>query len=75
METTDYKFSLQDISTYRKALMGVAMLWIVFYHFGFHTPIISHLTRFGYTGVDIFMFLSGFGLFYSLQKKQGLSNY
>ena len=75
METTDYKFSLQDISTYRNALMGVAMLWVVFYHFGFHTPIISHVTRFGYTGVDIFMFLSGFGLFYSLQKKQGLSNY
>ena len=68
-------FTLQDISTCRSALMGIAILWVVFYHFGFHTPIISHVTRFGYTGVDIFMFLSGFGLFYSLQKKQGLSNY
>lgn len=68
-------FTLQDISTCRSALMGIAILWVVFYHFGFHIPIISHVTRFGYTGVDIFMFLSGFGLFYSLQKKQGLSNY
>ena len=75
MKHTINSFTLQDISTCRSALMGIAILWVVFYHFGFHTPIISHVTRFGYTGVDIFMFLSGFGLFYSLQKKQGLSNY
>lgn len=75
MKRIHYSFALQDISTCRSALMGFAMLWIVFYHFGFHAPVISHFTRFGYTGVDIFMFLSGFGLFYSLQKKQGLSNY
>ena len=68
-------FVLQDLSTYRKALMGVAILWVVLYHFGFHTPIISHITRFGYAGVDIFMFLSGFGLFYSMNHDSNLQHY
>lgn len=68
-------FTLQDISTYRKALMGIAILWVVLYHFGLHTPIIGHITRFGYAGVDIFMFLSGFGLFYSMNKDKNLRHY
>lgn len=68
-------FVLQDLSTYRKALMGIAILWVVLYHFGFHTPIISHITRFGYAGVDIFMFLSGFGLFYSMNHDSNLRHY
>lgn len=75
MNSKSIRFSLQDISTYRSSLMGIAMVWILFYHFGFHTVGFSHLMRFGYTGVDIFMFLSGFGLYYSLNRNGDLQQY
>lgn len=75
MKLRNFKFILQDISTYRSTLMGIAILWVIFYHFGFHTPGFSHIARFGYVGVDIFMFLSGFGLFYSLNKNNNLGTY
>lgn len=75
MKRINCNFTLQDISTYRSALMGIAILWVVLYHFGFHTPGLSHLVRFSYAGVDIFMFLSGFGLFYSLNKNGDLRAY
>lgn len=68
-------FELQDISAYRKSLMGFAILLVLFYHFGFHTPPFNLLARFGYVGVDIFMFLSGFGLYYSLCKDKILGHY
>lgn len=66
---------MQDISICRSALMGIAILWVVFYHFGFHIPGIKHLMRYGYAGVDIFMFLSGFGLYYSLNRNGNLWSY
>lgn len=75
MEFRNFNFTLQYISTYRSTLMGIAILWVIFYHFGFHTPGFSHIARFGYAGVDIFMFLSGFGLFYSLNKNNNLGTY
>ena len=75
MKLRNFNFTLQDISTYRSTLMGIAILWVIFYHFGFHTPGFDHITRFGYAGVDIFMFLSGFGLFYSLNKNNDLGTY
>ncbi len=65
------RIPIQPISQYRSALMGVAILWIVL----FHAPYVDHLFgnslfgRFmifimgiGYIGVDVFFFLSGFGL-------------
>ena len=54
--------------------MGVAILWVILYHmvakggeyfsFGFLNPLLSQ----GDSGVDIFLLLSGFGLFYAYQK-------
>lgn len=75
MKHINIEFNLQDISTFRSALMGIAILWVVFYHFGFQTPGIRHLMRYGYAGVDIFMFLSGFGLYYSLNRNRSLTSY
>lgn len=65
----DITFSIKDISTYRSELMGWAILWIMMLHFTF-TQIkpLGFIAQYGFAGVDIFLFVSGFGLFYSLDK-------
>lgn len=62
---------------YRKFLMGFAALWILMTHewqivtnetsFFFVTE--NFIKRIGFCGVDIFLLLSGMGLYYSLEKK------
>ena len=66
----------QQLSKYRNELKGVAILWIVFFHMAFQSPgILYHIQKIGYGGVDIFFFLTGYGLIHSLRKDQALSNY
>ena len=62
-------FTIKDLSNYRSELMGWAILWIMMLHFTF-TQIkpLGFLAQYGFAGVDIFMLVSGFGLFYSLEK-------
>lgn len=62
-------FSISDISSYRSELMGWAIMWIMMLHFTF-TQIkpLGFLAQYGFTGVDIFMLVSGFGLYFSLEK-------
>lgn len=67
------KFRLSIISTHRAEFMGLAIIWIMMYHFGFtqsHT--LGIITQFGFSGVEIFMFVSGFGLYFSLNKDSNL---
>jgi len=58
-----------QISLYRDELMGIAILWIIFYHAAItmsHLPLlfpITFLKQSGYGGADIFFFISGFSLF------------
>ena len=67
------------LTKYRMAIFGFAQLWIFLrhtfffndYHFGF----IDCLVQIGDCGVDIFMFLSGFGLFFSYQKSESLLSF
>ena len=58
-------FELKDISTYRAELMGLAIVWIMMLHFTF-TQIkpLGFIAQYGFAGVEIFMFVSGFGLFF-----------
>lgn len=64
------------LSKYRNELMGIATLFVLFGHTIFYSHgVISYgfltdLITLGYSGVDIFILLSGFGLVYSIQKKQ-----
>jgi len=53
---------------YRNIWMGIAMLWIIWYHTDQTAPlaILEHLRLLGYGGVDIFLFASGIGCFFSL---------
>lgn len=69
------EFSLKDISTYRATFMGIAMIWVVLYHLKFEFKPLQLLVRYGYTGVDIFMFVSGFGLFFSLLGNPSIPRY
>lgn len=74
------KYSL--ISKYRDELMGIAILNVLVLHFlswtKFSYPIWVH-SVFSYFGSLIFtegfLFLSGFGLFYSLNKKNNLKSF
>ena len=78
-------FTWSDISTYRGELFGASNLSVVLYHYfaiflNTEAPntVIRILTKFynsavGSVGVDIFIILSGFGLYYSLSRREKLS--
>ena len=62
--------SFQLLSKHRSRLMGFAMLWVVFFHlvvkdFG---TLFWFVHRIGFYGVDIFLLVSGIGLYCSLHK-------
>lgn len=67
-------FSIKDISTYRSELMGWAIIWIMMLHFTF-TQIkpLGFIAQYGFAGVEIFMLVSGFGLYFSLNKNSNYS--
>ncbi len=89
MDLKEYRFEL--ISKSRKVLMGFAALWIAFYHSGISftakdTGGLSHLfyildyhvyliKSHGQIGVDIFLFLSAVGLYFSLKKDDDVGNF
>ena len=62
------------ISKHRSAVMGFAAVIIMLFHFfpclygDLHIPVISSLLLRGNIGVDIFLFLSGIGLYCSMSK-------
>ncbi|MBO1364478.1 acyltransferase [Prevotella sp. A2931] len=60
---------LSNISRYRGELMGAAMLFIILFHVGLpRDDLFFGLRRMGNIGVDIFLFLSGIGLWFSWAK-------
>lgn len=56
--------------------MGISIIWIAIYHIPIKTgiPILHFIDDTGYGGVDFFVFVAGFGMYYSLAKsdKNGL---
>lgn len=69
-------FQLKDISTYRSEIMGWSILWIMMLHFDFKqiTPL-GFIGQYGLAGVDAFLFVSGFGIFHSLEKTKSIWNF
>lgn len=61
----------EKISQNRNLIMGLSILWIALYHIPNHStiPVLGYLQDIGYGGVDFFIFLSGFGSYYSLSKR------
>lgn len=66
-------FELEELSIKRTQLMGLATLMIIICHASASHVLmpywLSKLMDLGNYGVDIFLFLSGLGLFYSLSNK------
>ena len=69
------------VSRYRSELMGVAILWVMFFHLVakgpliFNFSVLSPILGIGYGGVDIFLFLSGLGLYFSFRKSINLKSF
>lgn len=64
------------MTKHRQVMFGLAVLWIFFRHTFFYNQIsysfISPIVNIGDCGVDIFLFLSGFGLFFSYRKCESI---
>ena len=73
------KISLLWVSSYRKELMGIATVLILFCHApanGVAVPyIIDKVLRWGGIGVDVFLLCSGVGMFFSLKKERSLMDW
>lgn len=64
------------IGTHRNQIKGFAILWVVFFHAQLGlTGILYDVQKIGYGGVDLFLFLSGFGLYHSLAKNSDTGRY
>lgn len=61
--------------------MGVAILWVILFHcISFYelipsSNLLPFFCRIGYGGVDIFLLLSGFGLYYASLKKESIGRF
>lgn len=77
------KSTFQLVNKYRGAIMGIAALWILFFHEWI--PIMEghwktyavevYIKTIGFCGVDFFLFLSGIGLVYAISKGSVFSFY
>lgn len=67
------------LSKYRTELMGIACLWVMLHHNFFDWPpslsVLQNLIQYGSLAVDIFLLLSGVGLYYVLQKNPPLDQF
>lgn len=69
------KMNFSLLSAYRQELMGVSILLILLYHIFIPLPVsntIKFFTEQGRIGVDIFLILSGIGLYFSLKDNSSL---
>ena len=67
---------LANISRFRGELMGAAMLFIILFHVGLpRDDAFYGLRRMGNVGVDMFLFLSGIGLWFSWCKQPSIKHF
>lgn len=78
MKSIDTNFTFSILSQYRTELFGLSALLIVFFHFHVWQIIpeyTKYIFRFAFGGVDIFLFLSGIGLCYSIEKNSAIKSF
>ncbi len=70
-----FNLNFSAISKFRTEIMGFACIWVVFHHFegDISSLFLRRFSVYGNAGVDIFLFLSGIGLYFAFQKKEPLS--
>lgn len=63
---------LKEIFEYRNIWMAIAIIMVFFFHLEFESKniIIQYIKGIGYGGVDIFLFASGLGCYFSLNKNK-----
>lgn len=68
---------LKDLLRYRNVWLGLAMIWVVFFHTEFYTGfvVLDMIKNTGYGGVDICLFASGIGCYYSLSSDSDYVNF
>lgn len=74
MDAVDFR---KLTSKYRTEIMGMAILMVIFHHIGFGgmyscTGIANFFLKLGSCGVDLFLVLSSFGLYFSIEKNPNL---
>lgn len=83
MEKTRHReITWKLISTYRSQIMGIAIIWIMLFH-GLQLyprvltvlPVIGNIMNRGMMGVELFLFVSGVGLFYSFTKDDHIKSF
>lgn len=68
--------SKEIVSKYRAPVMGLISLWIVLYHTSMKLPsVLNEIETQGFAGTDVFLFLSGFGLYYALTKNSDIMEF
>ena len=68
----------KDLTAWRDPIKGIAILWVCFFHARLglsEIPVIGAIHQVGYLGADMLVFLSGFGLYHSLNRPQSLRDY
>ncbi|MET3738783.1 acyltransferase family protein [Faecalicatena orotica] len=72
------ELSWKILSSYRSQIMGIAIIWIMLFHWPelFRSvPLVSFVTKRGMTGVEMFLLVSGIGLFYSMTKNENVKEF
>ena len=71
--------SWKSLSKFRSEIMGLACLWVMLHHNFFVWPEsldgLRRFSNYGNLGVDIFLLLSGVGLYYAWAKQPPLSDF
>ncbi|MEE0265882.1 MAG: acyltransferase [Acutalibacteraceae bacterium] len=67
----------KDLLRYRNAWLGCAMIWIFLFHaeVNFGVAVLNKIKDIGYGGVDICLFASGIGCYYSLTSDSDAVNF
>ncbi len=64
--------TIEQMTSKRGIWMALGILWVVFFHttLFFEYQFMNDIKLFGYGGVDILLFASGMGCFYSYKKQK-----
>ena len=69
---------LDNVVKYRSSIMGFAAIWVMLFHWSGlfpNVPPFEPLARCGYGGVDVFLLLSGLGLYLGYSKYSSVGPY
>ena len=65
------------ISKYRTHIMGAAMMWIMWFHspYAWKNEVFHFIHDIGFYGVDVFLLVSGLGLYFSMRKSKSIGDF